>query len=187
MDVVSDAIIAEYKFDYLQNNISLSIRNSTAYNSFIQSLVVFDRQTDKDIIKKNLILEKSLNVDSFYAFRLSQLKQRWHDIACVVNESIPVMLKDKSVADITRYFVDSTNKEINELHLYLGEKTIQLKLDGRLSDLEFGYENDYVNELLTEIISISPQKIVVHGKIDDFKELKDALSAVFLDKIQIVN
>lgn len=187
LDAVSDAIISVYKHDYLSEHICINIRNAVAYNSFIQALVVFDRQTDKDIIKKNLILEDKLNIDSFYNFRLEQLKNRWHDIACVVNDSIPVMLKDKSVADITRYFVDSTSKEVKEVHLFAQENSIQIKVDGVLSDLEFDTNTDYLNNILTEIISISPQKVILHGKLDKYKDLQDSLLSVFVDNVFVVN
>lgn len=185
LDAVADAIINTYKYQYLKQNISITIKNNVAYNAFISALVVFDRQTDKDIIKKDLVLEDKLHIDSFYNFRLQQLQNRWHDIACVVNDSIPIMLKDKSVAEITRYFVENTNKEIFEAHLYILENGIQIKLDNKLSDLQFNTGDNYVNDILTEIISVSPKKVIIHGEIDKHKELHQALVSVFLDKVQL--
>lgn len=187
LDVVSDCIISLYKQQHLQNSICINIKNQVAYNAFIKALVVFDRQTDKDIIKKNLVLEKKLNIDSYYNFKLEQLKNRWNDIAAIVNESIPIMLKDKSVIDITKYFIDSTQKEIQELHLLLNKSTITIKIDNEQSDLDFDTSKDYVSDVLTEIIAISPQKIVVHGDISKFAELGNALSSVFVDNIFVVN
>ena len=187
LDVVSDVIIGVYKQEYLHQHIAITISNAVAYNAFVQALVVFDRQTDKDIIKKHLVLEDKINIDSFYNFRLDQLKNRWRDIACVVNDSIPLMLKDKSVADLTRYFVDSTNKEAREVHLFVTDKIIRLKIDDELSDLEFETNEDYLTNVLTEVISISPQKVVLHGKNEKMHELKQVLRSVFVDKVFVVN
>lgn len=186
LDSISEGIINEYKYDYLKNNICINIRNAVAYSAFIRALVVFDRQTDKDIIKKNLVLENKLNIDSFYNFRLEQLKSRWNDIASVVNESIPIMLQNKSVADITRYFVNSTNKEVNELHLTLSDNNIQLNFENQLAALSFEPKDDYISDVLTEVISISPKKIIVHGCLEKYKEFEQALSAVFYDSVFIV-
>ncbi len=185
LDAIADAIINTYKQQYLHNNITITIKNNVAYNAFISALVVFDRQTDKDIIKKNLVLENKLHIDSFYNFRLQQLHNRWYDIVCIVNESIPIMLKDRSVAEITSYFVENTNKEIFEAHLYILENVIQIKLDDKLNDLQFNTNNSYVNDILTEIISVSPKRVIIHGEIDKHKELHQALVSVFLDKVQV--
>ena len=186
LDAVSDGIISFYKFDYLQNNICTVVKNSVTFNAFIRSLVVFDRQTDKDIIKKNLILDNKLNVDSFYCFKLKELTSRWQDVANVVNESIPVLLKTNSLNTLTKTFLNSATSGVKELDLYLSDKNISLSLDGKDSDLCFDASADYIEDLLTEIISICPKKIIVHGKLDKFKELKQTLCDVFSNNIYIV-
>lgn len=186
LELVSDEIILEYKFDFLKNHIKISINNSLCINAFIKALVVFDRQTDKDIIKKNLILQNKLNVDSFYYFRLGKLKKRWSDIAEIVNENIPIMLQNNSISELTKCFVDETMKEVEELHLIIQNKKIQIEIDNELSDLEFDVSAEYLESLLTEIISISPQKIVIHGDIEKVPELKTALDNFFDGSIYVI-
>jgi len=180
LDSISESIIAVYKQAFLLENICLCIRNKLAKDSFIKALVVFDRQTDKDLIKKDLLLENNLNVDSFYNFRLLDLKQRWTDICNIVNESIPLLLKDKSVAELTRYFVNGTENTINEAHLYIDNDAIRLAIDNK-NDLIF--DHDSVSDIVAEIISLCPNKILVHGNLENNKELKCTLNSVFEDKI----
>lgn len=186
LDIVSDQIILKYKFDILQQNIKIPIGNNASLSAFIKALVVFDRQTDKDIIKKNLVLQDKLNIDSFYYFRLSSLKARWRDIADVVNENIPLMLQNNSISELTRCFVSETAKDINELHLLVGSKKIQIEINNELSDLEFDVSAEYLESLLTEIISISPQKIIVHGNIERVPELKASLDNFFDGNVYII-
>lgn len=185
LELVSDEIIFEYKFDVLKNNINIPISNALLLNAFIKALVVFDRQTDKDIIKKNLILQEKLNIDSFYYFRLDKLKNRWCDIAQIVNDNIHIMLQNNSIGQLTKCFVDETTKRVTELHLLIGNKKIQLEMDNKLSDLEFDLNTNYLENLLTELISISPQKIIVHGEIEKLPELKSTLGSVFCGNVFI--
>lgn len=186
LDIVSDEIILEYKFDILQQRIKIPIGNNVSLNAFIKALVVFDRQTDKDVIKQNLVLQNKLNLDSFYYFRLSSLRARWYDIADIVNENIPLMLQNNSICELTKCFVDETAKEVEELHLIIQNKKIQIEIDNKLSDLEFDISTEYLESLLTEIISISPQKIIIYGNMDKMPELKTALENFFDGSIYII-
>lgn len=184
LDAISDSIISVYKHEFLAENISICIRNNIAKDSFIKALVVFDRQTDKDLIIKSLVLDDNINIDSFYSFRLHELKQRWTDICNIVNESVPVLLKDKSVAELTRYFINGTENKTNEIHLFISKNNINLTIDNKPSDLIFNSE-DCASDIVSEIISLCPNKILVHGNLDNFKELKNTLNSVFMDKIYV--
>lgn len=180
-DTIADAIIYMHKYDFLKNNIYLNINND-GLKAFVQALVVFDRQTDKDLITKHLSLENELYIDSFYKFKLYELKDRWREIANIVNDSIPIMLKNKSVSEITRYFVNST-EEGPEVHLYIEDGKIKLRrLDQNLS-LEYRVDSDYENSLVCEIISLSPNKIIIHGTAEFIEKLERTLSSVFYGKI----
>ncbi len=181
LEIIPDGIICEYKYNYLKNNIYLNI-NEEGLNVFIKALVVFDRQTDKDLIVKNLKLERELHVDSFYKFKLYELRDRWQEIANIVNDSIPIMLKNKSVSEITRYFVNSC-EEGPEVHLYIDKNKIVLNRLGELTSLEYATNEDYENSLVCEIISLSPNKIIMHGSADFIGKLERTLSSVFYGKI----
>lgn len=180
-DAIADAIIYTHKYEYLQSNIYLNINNE-GLKAFLQALVVFDRQTDKDIIKKHLTLERELFIDSFYKFKLYELKDRWAEIANIVNDSIPIMLKNKSVSEITRYFVDST-EDGPEVHLYIDDGKIKLERLGDYTSLEYTVDGDYENSLVCEIISLSPNKIIIHGTAGFIEKLERTLSSVFYGKI----
>ncbi len=187
LDAVAEAIVYYYKFDYLSNEISLNIANNSAKDSFIQALVVFDKQTDMDIIKKSLILQNKLVVDSYYSFRMDELKERWQAIANVVMDSIPVMLKDRSVAELTRYFLDSSGVIQKEVNLYVDDERITLEFGNQKPPLEYSANADYQTDLVCEIISLSPQKIIIHGSPKAATLLENALSSVFYGKIYRAN
>lgn len=183
LDVIADSIIFYYKYEYLKDNISLNISNNQKITAFLKSLVVFDKQTDKDLIKKSLILDRQLVIDSYYNFRLHEVKERWQSIANVVMESIPTLLQNKSVSEITSYFVSSTEETQEEVHIFAEDNKIKLTLDGKVSDIEFLASDNYQNDLVCEIISLSPKKIILHGKNNHMQELENALSSLFYGKI----
>lgn len=184
---VAEAIVYYYKFDYLASSINLGITNSAAHNSFVQALVVFDKQTDKDIIIDSLRLENRLVIDSFYEFMLSPLRERWEQIVSVVMESIPVLLKDRSVAELTRYFVDSSNGVAAEVNLYVDNSSVTLDVGGDKQPLTFDTTADYQTDLVCEIISLSPKKIIIHGQAAVARQIENALSSVFYGKIFLKN
>lgn len=185
--VVAEAIVYYYKFDYLASSINLGITNSAAHNSFVQALVVFDKQTDKDIITSSLSLEHRLVVDSFYEFRLGALRERWEQIVSVVMESIPILLKDRSVDELTRYFVDSSGGNASEVNLYVDSCSVTVDIGEDKQPLTFDTTSDYQTDLVCEIISLSPKKIIIHGQASVAQSIEAALSSVFYGKIYIAN
>lgn len=182
-ELISENIVNFYKYQFLSQNIMLNIKNRFTYKSFLQSLVVFDAQTDSEIIKKNLVLDRKINIDSFYLFQLFDLRSRWLDIAMVVNESMPIILKDKSLAQLTQYFVSATTTRVEELHIYGKGKQIWLEIDGKESDLVFDDSVTAVENIVIEAISLNPKKIYLHGHLPNHQLLNSKLQSVFSDKI----
>lgn len=182
-ELISENIVNFYKYQFLSQNIMLNIKNRFTYKSFLQSLVVFDAQTDSEIIKKNLVLDRKINIDSFYLFQLFDLRSRWLDIAMVVNESMPIILKDKSLAQLTQYFVSATTTRVEELHIYAKGKQIWLEIDGKESDLVFDDSVTAVENIVIEAISLNPKKIYLHGHLPNYQLLNSKLQSVFSDKI----
>lgn len=182
-ELISENIVNFYKYQFLSQNIVLNIKNRFTYKSFLQSLVVFDAQTDSEIIKKNLVLDRKINIDSFYLFQLFDLRSRWLDIAMVVNESMPIILKDKSLAQLTQYFVSATTTRVEELHIYGKGKQIWLEIDGKESDLVFDDSVTAVENIVIEAISLNPKKIYLHGHLPNYQLLNSKLQSVFSDKI----
>ena len=182
-ELISENIVNFYKYQFLSQNIMLNIKNRFTYKSFLQSLVVFDAQTDSEIIKKNLVLDRKINIDSFYLFQLFDLRSRWLDIAMVVNESMPIILKDKSLAQLTQYFVSATTTRVEELHIYGKGKQIWLEIDGKESDLVFDDSVTAVENIVIEAISLNPKKIYLHGHLPNYQLLNSKLQSVFSDKI----
>lgn len=182
-ELISENIVNFYKYQFLSQNIMLDIKNRFTYKSFLQSLVVFDAQTDSEIIKKNLVLDRKINIDSFYLFQLFDLRSRWLDIAMVVNESMPIILKDKSLAQLTQYFVSATTTRVEELHIYGKGKQIWLEIDGKESDLVFDDSVTAVENIVIEAISLNPKKIYLHGHLPNYQLLNSKLQSVFSDKI----
>ena len=66
--VSSSANISIARWKILVNN--FDIKNELTKSAFLKALTIFDKQTDKDLIKKELVLERELNINSFYSFKL---------------------------------------------------------------------------------------------------------------------
>jgi hypothetical protein len=183
LDAVAGAIVRYYKEQFLAQNIAFSCINKAHLSGLIRALVVFDRQTDYDIIKKHLVLENKLVMDSFYVFRLQELRERWNSIASVVMENIPIMLKNKTVEEITKSFVDSTEEAVDTVEIVAKNGKINLLASGKMLDIEFCLNADYQTDLVCELIALSPKKIVICAEPKTAQIIENALSIVFDGKI----
>lgn len=95
LELVSEVITQDFKFEYLNTNLGTIIPNELTRAAFIRALTVFDKQTDKDLIKKQLVFENELNIDSFFYFKLGELTQCWQEICVLVRENISALRRQE--------------------------------------------------------------------------------------------
>ena len=70
-------ICSFYKDAFLSENLTLPKHEKISVMAFKKALMNFDRETDLFIISKNLDLKSTLNLDSFYNFKLKALRDKW--------------------------------------------------------------------------------------------------------------
>lgn len=169
-DAISEAIIRDYKHDFLKKNLSLQTGNRIAESAFIRALSVYDKTSDKEYIKKCLKPTSEILIDSFYAFRLWELEKRWKNIADLMSENCSYLCMSGGFSDLMKFLVLSNDCETGEVHLCKGEGNI---FCGDGSGKEFfnmiydGENDNFVISILSELISLAPEKIIIHKELEN--------------------
>lgn len=187
-DAVAEVVTLEYKFQFLSENIRLPQNDNIANRAFLTALTVFDKQTDKNFIKQKLTLGSELFLDSFFNFRLTELKERWKEICVLVSDNLNLLVLTEGFFDMIRFLIKTIPPECEEIHLLFEPNTISLcnaKLEKQKNiQLEQKNTDESKTALVGELITLSPQKIVVHSeKKESFVE---SLLSIFDDKIRFV-
>lgn len=185
LELISEVITIEYKSEFFENNLGLIYNSPIMQTALISALTVFDKQTDKDLIKKSLILEKEFYIDRFYWFKLGALRQRWSDICQLVTDnSIRLKLSGGS-NDLIKFLLKTS--EVNALEVHLIDQNENFLVADSLNNPICALSS--VNpggELTTlkNLIMLSPSKIIVYPQGKE-KPLNKLLYSLFEDRIVI--
>ncbi len=185
-DGISDVIIKSYKYEYFATHLNLHLNNKVTEIAFLKALAVFDKATDKQIIKKYIPLSGDILIDSLYNFRLWELEKRWDEVIKLVEENKGYLLLSGSFLDLMKFLLLSIEPEIDELHLFKGEACIycQNKQGKELFNCAYlGEEEGKIITIISEIITLAPAKIILHFK-EDCKELKNYIKNLFELKVE---
>ena len=180
-DIVADTIASKFKFEFLSKNI-INFGNNLQYDKLVCALVAFEIGEDKQIVKNELDIDAKINIDSFFQFRLKFLQERWKSIASIVNSNMTSLLADDIVDDLIRQFVKSTTCAVDLVEVFVDDRTICVQSSDSTCKMIFQKEEVDENMLVCEIISMSPNKIVIHSK-NSGDEIENMLYSVFGNKI----
>ena len=152
---IIETICNDYKLDYLNRYLLIPCQDKIGMLAFKKALLNFDIETDRFIVKKELELKHDIYLESFYNFKLKNLKDKWGELVSLANENRDYLLSDESFVDLLKFLVD--NLDICE-----DEITI-IKEEGgyRIYTLKNDYPHNLINEenIVSSVIDLSPQKI----------------------------
>lgn len=166
-----------YKERFLSENLRLPVFENMSLMAFKKALINFDKETDFYIISKNLELEKNLHLDSFYAFKLKSLRDKWQELISLANENSEYLVSNEAFFDLLKFLIDN---------LEIGEEEVDVFED------ENGYffgsdEEDRKNlskeGLVSSLIEICPKKINFFCKSDD--PTANFLSKIFEERLNV--
>jgi len=182
LSTITEVVCTKFKSDFLNKSLLLPELDNASLYAFKRALLNFDRETDKFIIKKNLILEDNLFLESFYRFRLQSLLDKWEELVSLSNENKEYLISRESFIDLLKFLVD--NLDICE-----DEISIVKEKDGYRI---FGQENNmFLNKLISNesmvssVIDLSPQKINLYFN-ESTSEI-NLLERIFEERIIINN
>ena len=184
LELISEVITQNYKKEYLSERIMNITATELTKTAFIKALTVFDKQTDKDLIKKQLVLASEINIDSFYYFKLQNLRNRWQEICNLVNENISSFDSSRTIKEFLRFLIKATEVSFDEVHLYKRNQDYYLtdSKNRPITNICGCGENGEAGAI-EELITLSPARIVLHGNMPLKDPFYDYIFNLFDDKV----
>lgn len=185
LEAVQNIIINEYKYSFFREQL-ISIGDNVMINPFLKAIAVFDADCDFDIIKKEINLSGEILIDSFFYFKLQELKQRWEKTAAIILKN-GVLQSESSMIQVVKYLADSSENFVLVTTVKVFENKIQLKNYNSIKS--FKTDSAGVSKFLTEMILLNPLKINLIKNFDD--NVKNhvcyLLDEIFGEKIYLEN
>ncbi len=157
---ITQVICTYYKSSFLDKFLFLPQHDKMGVLAFKKALLNFDRETDYYIIQKSLSFDSDLYLESFYEFKLKNLKSKWTELVSLANENRDYLISADAFNDLLKFLVDNLEICEDEVNVIEDEEGYKIYLE--MQDGERGqYQNKTFNEegLISSIIDLSPQKI----------------------------
>ena len=193
-DIVSNVISLFYKTEFIENNLLLPIKNEVGYIAFKKALVAFDRETDKYIISKALKINKILNLESFYNFRLKQLRIKWLELIKLANDNAGYLLCNDTFIDLLKFLIENIEISVGVVNVLKENNNFVIcdeyfnKINKKQIDIQEIDEQNLNNDvnLITSLIALSPKKINIHCDKYENSQALTLLSQIFENRITIM-
>jgi len=187
VDAIADVVITDCKFHFIESSIKLSIEDKICHHAFIRALSSFDRSTDKAIAKSLVHLSENFLLDSFYAFSIDTLKQRWQEVCALANDNACFLVCDGTFRELLRFLISNLESHAPEVHLFNRAGRVEM-LANNLKPINV-YVNDELPEaaaLVSKLIQIAPKRIFLHQEDVAKSPVIDIIQNLFGGCVQVV-
>jgi len=186
LETAANLIVSIFKGDFLDSVMAQGYLTADVRSSLVAALAAFDKDTDVDIAKKHIIFDNNLLIDSTYFFKMSELRERWSEIAELVSNNLPNLIAGDSVFEMMRFLIKTTPSKTPEVYLSdLGDKIAILK-DNKISEHGLIFEKNnktLEKDMIGALISLAPQKIFLTHKLHALLPFIDKMENLFEGKI----
>jgi len=172
-------IIFDYKKLYLKR-IICQHRTTNNIDKLIDALSRFESNVDRQIVISNMPPNaKEIVIDALVSFKLGALIDRWKDIATIICNNFEMLACEKSFDELLNYFKQNNTNVVN---IHMDDNSIKISSEQCDSDLVFGYSNEDLQNFVTEIISISPEKIIAYSNKKQYELMMQILPEYLLTR-----
>ncbi len=184
--LLSESIVLNYKYKFMTDNLILPSDYKHYKDALCKSLAVFDRSTDILDVLSLLEINTTLNVDSFYAFKLAGLRARWKEITDLFIDNMSNMIYSNSFVELIRYLIMTTESCGEDVFVYSFNDIIYLRnKDGSNLSEPIIVQEDYLPAVVSELILIAPTNIYLKYDLTTKNELTDIIIDLFAEKVVV--
>lgn len=181
---ITNIIYTYYKRKFLEK-LNGNLFNNEIFEIIIkETLFHFDKEFDKNLIKKVLVLEEGLSLEGFFNFKLIPLKEKWTELTDLIKNNAEVLSSYVINLDLTRYLLKELDNNIDKVCLFSeGNKYFLKSVQGEnitYKKINFSKKQTF-KEILKSLVMLSPKNIILCTEIkkEEFNIFKD----VFYDKL----
>ncbi len=184
--IVTDILANVYKIEYIVSRFNFEPQNSLLHKSFVKALCVFDSDIDKQIVYQKLINLDSIDLQSFFDFRLKVLKAKWKDLIDLANDNYLYLLSGGNLLELMKFLLSNLDCKANFVEVFWEGEKYKLFESKKQLQLPMLSKNDSQEDLLASLIAFCPKKIVVYNGSKLNKEVEDILFKLFENRVEII-
>jgi len=171
-------IISSYKkIQYFKRNLQIDKLDKFLYETFIRTLVLYDQKLDIRTIEKKFVLTNYLNLQSFFYFKLPELRHRWNEIINLTNNNVVWGMNKERFEELIFYLLTNLEKKCPELNIIIENNCSKIFVNDNLISQKFIKAKNSQLWLMIKILKYAPKKIklVNYSTTNNFNQIKKFL------------
>lgn len=184
-DILSESICCYYKKEYLENYLNICVSDIISKNAFISALLYFDKETDRYIVNKYLNIDKKINIDGFFNFRLQTLKQKWYELISIANQNEVYLYSDDTFIELIKFLVDNIEVKSDVINIMSSDDSYDI-FDEKFDKIQ---QNNKVCEenLIGLLIAFCPKSINIYCSEALSNKNKNLICKLFEKRVKFVS
>lgn len=171
---LAETILTIYKRKFIVSNLNIEKIRTENISVFLQALVCFDSEIDKQIIIERINFKNNFYLNSFISFKLKFLKNKWNELVTLANDNMIYLLNDDSCLELIKFLISNLEHRYYAVNIFLKDDCYLLcDMQGKVIE-DFLIEKHVVYDdknLINSLVALNPEKIILHCN----KILKDKL------------
>ena len=160
---------------------SLSLR----FDILCTALAIFDKSSDLERVLNSMQFKTNFNVDSYFRFVLSDLRNKWQDICDLFYNNLPELVSSDAFYELMKYLIKITETALDFVFVSIADNNVYIKdIAGKLlvPPIEIK-SNDVYTSVILELVSLAPANIVLNFAQDGAQDLGSCLQNLFDSKV----
>ena len=187
-NIISDIICEDFKLKYLEENLSLPNLDVISKKAFMQALLSFDKESDKYIIQKYIVLEKSIDVEAFYYFRLAILREKWKELVQIANDNKAYLSSNETLVELLKFLVNNLELKNEAINLLQDNgKVCFYDTNFKLLKQNNITEKDIDSTIISNLIAFAPKYVNIYCGETFNGNLIKLLKQIFDKRINFLN
>lgn len=185
---ISEIICEDFKLAYLKENLSLTNLDEISKNAFIQALLSFDKESDRYIVEQHLNLESSIDVEAFYYFKLSSLRDKWKELVQIANDNKAYLSSNETLVELLKFLVDNLELKNDTINLMQDENAFKFyDINFNLLGQNDVSEKDIDSTIISRLIAYAPKFVNIYCSEKINSNLIRLLKQIFDKRINFLN
>ncbi len=179
--LLCDVFCVEFKKEFLQHNITFITPKNPYFNAFIKVYTYFDLELEYSICYRLIDYASTIVLESYFAFKLNALTQKWQDLCAITNNNSSAFLSSETFLSLLKFLIDNLNYKTDSVVLSVDDNCITY-LDKSNNQILVGLDKCDIRVVCT-LIDLSPKCILLHDKSSS--TLKSLVVQLFGDRVKI--
>lgn len=185
---VAETILLCIKSKFILSRLDFEITQTPSMQVFLKALIVFDSDTDKDIIMERLNFDDNLAVNSFVNFKLTFLKKKWGELISLANDNAMYLLSQDSTNELIKFLISNLEYRCYAVNVF-SKKDCYFLCDSKGETIkDFLLEKNIMyddSKLLVNLVALNPEKIIVHCNNYVKDNLLTTLYEFFANRVEL--